>query len=281
MKRILSLVFIFVFLMNFANLSFADESSYLAEMQKLVGLKKQNKITDKEFELKKNEIKNRFFCNLSANSSHANVVFLGDTKQSVKSKLGSPSIFEGAYYWKYSPSEVIYFDQNDKVKEIVGFSFVTIETGPIDDAINHGVKLVNSGAYSEALKLFETLANRQPNRAIIQYNLGTIYLKLGNKKQSTLHFEQALESEPSYFKGDEPISKTLQNKIVKINRANKIKALLEQEQELREQIDKLWVLSNAFVLPERSKRKLEEEESELIKKMSKIRLERKQLESQQ
>lgn len=234
-------------LLNFANLSFSEELGYLSEIRKLTELKKQNKLTDEEFESQKIEIKKRFFEQAASNSGSGNqnvaadskVVVLGDTKQIVRLKLGVP-LFDGGYYWKYSSSEAVYFDENDKVRELVGFSFTKPETGPVDDGINWALKLIKNGSYSEACELLQKLEKRVPNRAVIHYHLAFCYQKIGETEKSKSYYEKVLKQDPSLFDGSEPIDKKLKNKIVnEKNRRAAAERLLQKQQELQNRQENL------------------------------------------
>lgn len=282
MKTRFSLLLSFMFLLNFANVALAEQSGYLAEMRKLTELKKQNKISDKEFDAKKVEIKSHFFNQPSINTSQTQQtpVRLGDTKQIVISKLGNPG-YDGGYYWKYGTSQAIYFTSEGTVKETVGFGFLMPETSPIHEAVEYGKKYIQTGSYVEAKQLFEQLEKRDPKASTVKYSLGMIHSKLGNKKLSYKYFEQAFELGSSEFNGNEAVPEAFRAKIMKRIRADKIKNLLAQENALKKEEAKLMVLSETYALPAANKQNLEDKERQLRKQREQIKLERQQLESQQ
>lgn len=119
----------FFFLIIPLTIAHGEGKTYLQDLKGIIELKQLGKITQEEFLTRKEKLKTRLmpqkaktekkeFFELNDKSI---MVRIGDTKEQVVSSLGKAT-YDGGCYLRYGPSEVVYFDDNGRVKEVSGFS---------------------------------------------------------------------------------------------------------------------------------------------------------------
>lgn len=63
--------------------------------------------------------------------------------------------------------------------------------------LNESAELLNSGQLDEAQALLERLIKAYPNNAIVNNNLGALFMKRGRAKEARAYYERAIRLEPS------------------------------------------------------------------------------------